>query len=59
MDATLKTRKGCFTSPFTMSATTVSTEKTEIYKMSSSKKVLGILGGLGPLAGVYFYQLIT
>lgn len=42
-----------------MSATTVNTEKTEIYKMSSSKKVLGILGGLGPLAGVYFYQLIT
>ncbi len=27
--------------------------------MSHPKKVLGILGGLGPLAGVYFYELIT
>lgn len=27
--------------------------------MSTAKKVLGILGGLGPLAGVYFYRLIT
>ena len=27
--------------------------------MSYRKKVLGILGGLGPLAGVYFYRLIT
>lgn len=27
--------------------------------MSHPKKILGILGGLGPLAGVYFYELIT
>ena len=27
--------------------------------MERSKKVLGILGGLGPMASVYFYELIT
>ena len=27
--------------------------------MSKTPRVLGILGGLGPMASVYFYELLT